>query len=154
MTLEETLLQKLAEARPEEAGRHPLQLGDESGGVVVYLDIERRDLFSCLLWEVRVSRRAPLDDLSSQAKRLTERITGLLEPLQVDEIDSASGVARLRSEAPLSKGDQRIYYELTLRGSTAELRRWQGSMTSARRQAVAFVLTNEALAKLVGDLAS
>ena len=29
MTLEETLLQKLAEARPEAAGRHALQLGDE-----------------------------------------------------------------------------------------------------------------------------
>lgn len=153
MTLDETLLQKLSDVQPPGEGRDSLAFTE--AGTKVHLDIERRDALSCQLWQVGVQRAAPISDLGGFAKSLADRVTGLLEPLHLHELDGARGVAMLRSENPAKKNDDRSYYELTLQSTgSAELRRWKGSMQAGRRQQIAFTLTNEAVAKLAADLAA
>jgi hypothetical protein len=153
MTLDETLLQKLSDWKPAGEGRQPLAFEDASTATSVRVQIERRDALSCQLWQVGVTRRAGEADLTAWAKRMADRVTGLLEPLSLHEVDAARGVAVLRSEAPAAKNDDRFYYELTLhRTGETHLRRWKGSSKPVPRQQVAFTLTNEALAKLAADL--
>ena len=71
------------------------------------------------------------------------------------EVDDHQQEAILRSDDPTVKGDDRLYYEVHLRGlSHATVRRFKGSRAaSTRREQVAFALTHEVLAKLVEDIA-
>ncbi|HZT83072.1 MAG TPA: hypothetical protein VFA26_22780, partial [Gemmataceae bacterium] len=69
------------------------------------------------------------------------------------EVDAARNEALLRSVEPTRRGDDAFYSELLLRGTrAAELRRYRAARPDARREQVAFALTHEALAKVVGDL--
>jgi hypothetical protein len=113
------------------------------------------DALACRLWEVQIDRTAPLSaelPLAERAARTAGRVTGLLEPLRLVEIDP-QGVAQLRSSGPQQRGDDLFYYEVLLRADGgSSLRRFHASRTSASREQVAFALTHEALAKLVADL--
>jgi hypothetical protein len=91
--------------------------------------------------------------LTERAVKASERVTALLEPLKVYEIDAAKSVALLRSANPTERGGELFYYELTLNGlHSADLKRFKAGKTSAKRDATPFVLTHEAIAKVVGDL--
>jgi hypothetical protein len=78
-----------------------------------------------------------------------------LEPLKVVEVDAVKGEALLRSSEPAQRGDKLFYYEVLLKGThAAQVRRYQALAEGiGRREQVAFALTQEALTKLVGDLA-
>src|SRR5262249_30387861 len=118
------------------------------------LAADRCDEVGCLLWEVPLRRPAgaPAGDPRAWAGRLTARVTGLLEPLRLVEVDEARNEALLRSEEPGRKGGDQFYYEVLLRGArAAELRRYRAARPDARREQVAFALTHEALAKLALD---
>jgi len=150
MMLGETLLQKLARWRPEAS---PAAFEVEEAGVRVTLQADLAEALACRLLEVRVTRPAQAgESLAERADRLASRITGLLEPLRLLEVDGPT--AQLRSDSPVARDDARLYYEVTLSPEGARVQRFQGSATGARRQAVPFTLTHEALAKLVTDLAS
>jgi hypothetical protein len=155
MTLDEVLLQRLAEWRPHSA-RQVLDVADPAGGWKVSLTADHADVVGCQLWEVRIDRtKGPLENppaLADRAATVASRVTGLLEPLRLLEV--TGDTAQLRSSAPLGRGDELFYYEVTLSADGAAcLRRYQSSrQPGARRQSVAFSLTNEALAKLVADL--
>lgn len=154
MTLANTILEKLADWRPE--GRQTLTLPGEGSGWTVAITADRSDALGCLVWEmiVRRSSDAAGGDLRTWAERVAERATGLLEPLQVVEVDTLRGQALLRSEQPARRGEQLFYYEVLLTGNReASLRRYSAArIGEGRREQVAFVLTHEALAKLAGDL--
>jgi hypothetical protein len=95
--------------------------------------------------------------LKERAEQLASRITGLLEPLRLIEVDDTRSVAQLRSQNPLTRDDERFYYEVMLQGDgTTQLRRFQAvpapRTDAGKRQQVAFTLTHEALAKFVADL--
>ena len=95
-------------------------------------------------------------DLKVRAEQVAGRVTGLLETLCLVEVDLGRNVALLRSEQPGQRGDERFYYEVLLEGDGGSaLRRYQTPRPGEpRRQQVAFTLTHEALAKLVGDLSA
>jgi hypothetical protein len=159
MTLDETLLQKLDSWRPAGEGRHTLAFTHPETGTSVRLAVERCDAMSCQLWEITVTRSAATvaadSDLADWAKRVADRVTGLMEPLHLLEIDPEHGVALLRSEKPAQKSEDLFYYEVLLhRTGLASVRRYRGSKQPTQREQVAFVLTHEAAAKLVGDLAA
>ena len=81
-TLDETLLQRLAEWRPHSA-RGALEVADPAGGWKVSLTADHSDLVGCKLWEVRLSRTVPLENppsLRDRAGAVAARVTGLLEP--------------------------------------------------------------------------
>jgi hypothetical protein len=155
MTLENTVLEKLAEWHPP-AGRHTLTVPDKGAGWSVAVTADRSDVLGCLVWELALRRTAAAPDgetLRGWAERVVARVVGLLEPLKVHEIDTARNEALLRSDAPLQRGESLFYYEVLLHGaSAATVRRYQASHGGSRREQVAFALTHEALAKFVADL--
>jgi len=154
MTLAEALLQKLARWRPE--SRQTLDVAHPESGWAVAVDAGHVEALGSRLWELTLGRPAALNvaDLESQAAKVAGKVTGLLEPLRVVEIDpTVDGVALLRSDKPAAWGDALFYYELQLRTDRATLRRYQAPGTdNPHRRQVPFTLTHEALAKLVADL--
>ena len=60
--------------------------------------------------------RRHLDDLETRAEQVCQRVTGLLEPLRLVEVDAPRQSALLRSEQPGQRGDERFYYEVLLDG--------------------------------------
>jgi hypothetical protein len=121
------------------------------------LTADRNDELGCLVWELALHRAGapapPTAALESWAQRAAARVTGLLEPLKVVEVDPERGEALLRSQQASRRGEQLFYYEVLLKNSSsATLRRYQASNGNGKREQVVFALTHEALAKLVGDL--
>ena len=158
MSLDETVLQKLADWRPARGSRQTLAVPDEGSGWAVSMTVDRHDELSSSLWEIAVQRVAPARGgitLQSWASGLAGRVTGLLEPLRVVEIDAQRNEALLRSQEPTRRGADVFYYEILLKGiQAATFRRYQGNPCGGHREQVTFVLTHEALAKLVGDVAA
>src|ERR1700730_11319285 len=151
MTLENTLRHQLN--NPEAGGFHV-----SSGGWNVTLTADKSDSLSCALRDLTLERNAPIqEELHAWATRVAERVTGLIEPLKLVEVDQPLGRALLRSAAPTVKDGKSYYYELLLERASrtfANLRRYAGDRTgSEKREAVAFVLTHDAIVKLVTDLA-
>ncbi len=153
MTLENTLAERLSEWRPA-AGRQDLHVSADGWAATVTAD--RSDVLGCLVWELNLRRDGTQSaNVAAWSSAVAERVTGLMEPLRVVEIDTARDEAQLRSEAPMQRGDKRFYYELLLRGNpTAALRRFQVVNGNGKREQVAFALTHEVLAKLAGDIAA
>jgi hypothetical protein len=154
MILDETVLQKLAEWEPP-AGRQTLHLTTASGWSLA-LTADRHDQLGSLAWELALRRQGPAPagkGVADWARCVAERVTGLLEPLKVVEVDAERNEALLRSQDPAQRGEKLFYYEVLLKGtSTAAVRRYQALPGNGKREQVTFALTNEALAKLVADL--
>jgi len=129
---------------------------DAVGGWNAAVTAEHVDVVGCRLWELTLRRNteAPTVELAARARHVCERVTGLLEPLCLVEVDAPRQIALLRSEQPGQRGEERFYYEVLLEGNGgAALRRYQTPHAGKpRRQQVSFTLTHEALAKLVRDL--
>jgi hypothetical protein len=102
--------------------------------------------------------RADRADLSAEAlrawgDRLAARLTYLMEPLVVLEVDAQAGEAELRSQAPTPRGDQSAFYEVRLRREgSLNLRRIGFDAASRRRQVVPCQMTIEVLERLADDL--
>jgi len=159
MTLDEPLLARLADWRPAGVGPHTFQNALTSPAWTLALTADRAETLGCLATELSVWRKPeerPVDAaaLTQWAVRTVQRVTGLLEPLKLIEVDVTRAEALLRSERPAVHGDAVEYYGLLLRGEhTATLRRFRAPRTGAgKRKAVPFALTHEAVAKLAADL--
>ncbi len=156
MTLANTLLEKLSDWQHPGGGRHAFAFLDPGSGVTVQLAVEHLEKLSCELWEASVTRPAGARPpaLADWAEHVAAEATGLLEPLKVVEVDLAHGHALLRSDEPAEKRDDLFYYEVLLQQSGAAfVRRYRGSRQPVKREQVSFILTREALAKLVEDIA-
>ncbi len=153
MTLDELLLEKLAEWRSD-TGRQTLALADEPSGWRVELAADHNEQVGCRVWDLSLRRDRQAGDLKAWADRTAARVTGLLEPLKLLEVDPAHGTALLRSEAPARRGEALHYYEVVLRGQgEASVRRYEATRDGTRRrEQVPFGLTHEAIAKFVRDL--
>ena len=109
MSLENKLLQKLAEAKP--AGeRHELTISE--GAWTAHLTYDRRDELSGRLWEIALHRNAVADgDVQTWAERITKRVDyskGTPEnPLSEAEIErkflslAGAAIGRAQSESLL-----------------------------------------------------
>ena len=85
--------------------------------------------------------------------RLAARLTYLMEPLVVLEVDADAGAAELRSESPTARGEVRSYYEVRLgRDRSLRLGRVSFDAASRRRSPAPCQLTGEALERLADDL--
>jgi hypothetical protein len=157
MTLNELLLEKLAEWRPDTAVQ-TLDVDHPASGWHAAVTAEQVDTLGCRLREVVLTRLAPLgctDSLADQASRIAARVSGLLEPLRLVEVDDEHALAQLRSDSPARRGENLQYYEVVRHADgTTRLGRYETSPTAGKRKAITFTLTHEALAKVVSDLAS
>ena len=150
MTLENTLRQHLS--NPESPGFH-----FNAGGWNVTLAADKSDSLSCALTELTLDKNAPIrEELRAWAARIAQRVTGLLEPLSLVEVDQPLGKALLRSQTPSVREGKSYYYELLLERTgctSANLRRFSADRQNGdKREAVAFVLTHETIVKLVTDI--
>src|SRR5689334_8132926 len=124
MTLAETLSSKLAEWRPA-PGHAKVSEADTATGWSATLTVDKADALSCPLSELAVARATGRYETKPWAESLTRRVTGLMEPLRIVEIDAVRDEAILRSDAPTVRGDRRAHYELRLRrGNSATLTRF------------------------------
>jgi len=158
MTLAELLLQRLADWRPSGEGRHSWSAAFPPHGWSVGLAADRTDTVGCLVWELSLVRtaEAPADlTLKAWATGIADRASGLMEDLKLIEVDEPRQEALLRSEEPMVRGEDRLYYEIHLRGlGHATVRRYKANRAAGtRREQVAFALTHEVIAKLAGDIA-
>jgi hypothetical protein len=152
----ETLLQKLADWRPIGAGPHSFAAPLENGWQIA-VTADRAESLGCRAIGVTVARPAfqptTAEQLTEWAVRSARRITGLLEPLKVIEVDAVRSEAILRSDPPATRGSSVQYYELVLTGThSAALRRYQADRTGGRREAIPYALTHETIAKIAEDL--
>ncbi len=93
------------------------------------------------------------DELRKWGDRLAARLTYLMEPLVVLEVDALAGEAALRSQAPTPRGDLRSFYEVRLRREgSLHLQRIAFDEAARRRQAVPCRMTIEVLERLADDL--
>jgi hypothetical protein len=158
MTLAETLLPKLGDWRPAGEGRHATAIALPDHGWTVHLTAERVDSLGSRLNQVELTRDIPVAEdtalLEAHARRAAGRVTGLLEPLRVVEVDAGRNTVLLRSDGPQKKADTVSYHEVRFLGrNRVTIERFQAAKGSpAKRSAVAFTLTHEGLAKLVDDL--
>jgi hypothetical protein len=135
-------------------------LPDAGSGWAVALTVDRHDELGSLVWELTLHRTAALGTsdkgLGDWAHGAAGRVTGLLEPLKVVEVDVERNEAILRSNEPAHRGEKLFYYEVLLRGTNlASVRRYQAvQQGNGKREQVTFALTNETLAKLLADLAA
>jgi hypothetical protein len=157
MTLTESLLPRLSDWRPAGDGRHSWSAAFPAEGWAVRLTADRADTLSCLAWELTLARTGEPPaglTLKAWAGAVADRVSGLMEPLKLLEVDDLRGEAVLRSDEPAKKGDRVMYYEVRLTGlAQAVVRRFAASRTESGREQVPFALTHEALAKLAGDIA-
>lgn len=148
MTLGETLLRNLGDGE----SRAPLIASDAATGWLASLSVEKNDALSCSVTELTCERTAG-DALPTRAwaESLAQRVRGLMEPLRVIEIDADRDEAMLRSDVPSVRNEKRSHYELQLQaGRKATLKRFVAATEAgAKREPTSFVLTHEALSRLV-----
>jgi hypothetical protein len=154
MTLANTLLEKLAKWRP--AGV-PDTLTVADGAWSAAVTAAAVDLVGARLWEVSFRRAGAAHDaaaLKAWGENIAGRVTGLLEPLRLLEVDGEQKVALLRSGKPGQRGEAVQYYEVRLTaGGAATLQRFEAShQPETKRQQIEFALTHEVLAKLASDV--
>lgn len=95
------------------------------------------------------------DELTAWGERIARRVTYLMEPLKVLEIDANEGEVQIRSDAPTPRAELRSYYEIRLgRAGTCRLQRYVFDETTRRRQRASCQLTREVFERLVDDLAA
>ena len=93
--------------------------------------------------------------LNAWGRRLADRVTYLLEPLKVLEIDAGGGEVQIRSNAPTPRADQRGFYEVRLRrNGTLRLERFVFDAAARQRRRGSCQLTREVLERLADDIAA
>lgn len=117
------------------------------------------DLLSCEVQEVRVRkdqlRSAPFAALEQWARQVVLRVTYLLEPLAVLELDPAVQRVLVRSRPPVRNPDRTLYYEAVVQApGEICLRRYAVLLATATRQGVPLQMTHETFVKLVDDIAA
>ncbi len=152
MTLAERLLEKLSDwPPPADGGRHSLTVGSGDGSTAT-VTAAAVDTVGAVVWDVNVASPPTAEALGDRAARVAGRVRGLMEGLRVHEVDAGRDEAVLRSDTPAVRGDDKYYYEVHLGGTDRATARRYVAKPGARREAVAFPLTHEAIAKLAGDL--
>jgi len=158
MTPADEIAEALSAWQPAGTGRHSWTHTLPAAGWEVRLSADRADSVGCVAWELSLTRNGTAPEgltTRTWAERTASRASGLLEPLQVIEVDDAQGEAVLRSGPPSKKGAVASYYEVTLAGTgKAAVRRYQADTKAGTpRVQAGFALTHEVMGRLVESLA-
>jgi hypothetical protein len=95
------------------------------------------------------------DALRAWGERLAARVTYLLEPLKVIEIDAGGGEVQIRSQAPSTRAQQRGFYEVRLyKQGSLRMERFVYSDATRERERTACQLTREVVERLADDIAA
>ncbi len=93
--------------------------------------------------------------LKDWGERLSARVTYLMEPLKVLEVDAAGGEVQIRSQSPTPRDQGRGYYEMRLfRHGSLRMERFVFDDATRQRRATPCQLTREVLERLADDIAA
>jgi hypothetical protein len=93
------------------------------------------------------------DALGEWGTRLAGRVTYLMEPLKVLEVDAAGGEVDLRSQSPTTRDEHRSYYQVRLfKQGRLLMERRAFDQASRQARTVACQLTREVLERLADDI--
>jgi hypothetical protein len=93
--------------------------------------------------------------LKGWGERLSSRVTYLMEPLKVLEIDARGGEVQIRSQSPTPRAEQRGYYEMRLfRNGSLRMERFVFDGATRQRRQTPCQLTIEVLERLADDIAA
>lgn len=93
------------------------------------------------------------EELAAWGERLARRVSYLMEPLKVLEIDAEAGAVEIRSDKPTPRAELRSYYEVRLgRAGTCRLQRRVFDEGARRRRPASCQLTREVFERLVDDI--
>lgn len=135
------------------AGQGLLQVDVDSGRIEA--DLLAVDAIGCsfqtLAYTTEKLASASLDELKEISTKLTSRLTYLLEPIGLVEVDRDRAAVQLRSSPPQKGDDGTSYYELMVRrGGDVSLNRYQ-KKPGQMRQIVPANITREVLQRLAED---
>ena len=141
--------------RIQSAGAGQFHLPAPSG--TLRADLSSVDRIGCEFDELSLEspalQGADTRRLEKIASKLAAKLTYLLEPLRILEIDDQARVVQMRSVPPSRQGNLRSYYEVQVReGGAVALRRFEAERGKPRRQVAAHV-TREVFRRLADDLA-
>ena len=109
--------------------------------------------FTALEFTSAAASERTTEALRAWADRLAARVTYLMEPLVVLEVDTVAGEAELRSQSPTARGELKSYYEVRLnKGGILRLSRVVFDDTARRRRPASCQMTREVLERLTDDL--
>jgi len=95
------------------------------------------------------------DALRAWGERLSARVTYLLEPLKVIEIDAGGGEVQIRSQARTARAQQRGFYEVRLyKQGSLRMERFVYNDATRERHRTACQLTREVVERLADDIAA
>jgi hypothetical protein len=95
------------------------------------------------------------DALNAWGERLAGRVTYLLEPLKVLEIDARGGEVQIRSKSPSVRADQRGFYEVRLyKQGMLRMERYVVDDATRQRRRTPCQFTREVLERLADDIAA
>ncbi len=156
-----TLSRRIAAALDGRAGdqESPCSISVDDGPNRLQLDLTSFDsvgvAFDALEFATTERPEWSSDDLTAWGERLAKRVTYLMEPLKVVDIDAAEGEVQIRSDAPTPRADLRSYYEIRLgRAGVCRLHRYAFDETTRRRRRASCNLTREVLERLIDDIAA
>jgi hypothetical protein len=93
------------------------------------------------------------DALNAWGQRLAGRVTYLLEPLKVLEIDAGGGEVQIRSQSPTTRADQRGFYEVRLhKQGILRMERYVFDDAMRQRRCTPCQFTREVLERLADDI--
>jgi hypothetical protein len=152
MTYGNLLLESLKTKSPKGNSRihYPVDIVDSD--VEIHADICEVDRFGCQIECFHLRRLGDPDEiLSTRAHHLTDQATYLFENLRLVECEPERERALVRSATVQNAGNSIGYYEADLHGDQVDFARFVRSR-GHRREKIPFILTKEAMARLVDDL--
>jgi hypothetical protein len=154
-----SLSKRIAAALDENTKVHapPCEVAVEEGPHRLSLSLTALDAvgvaFASLEFTTSARPEWSSDALREWGSRLAGRVTYLMEPLKVVEVDAAGGEVDLRSEAPTTRDEHRSYYQVRLfHTGRLRLERRAFDEASRTRRTVACHLTREVLERLADDI--
>jgi hypothetical protein len=135
------------------SGRGLLQVDTGSGRIEA--DLLAVDAIGCsfltLAYSTDKLAGLPIDELKKLSESLIARLTYLLEPIGIVEVDRDRASVQLRSKPPQKGDDGTSYYELMVRrGGDVTLSRYQ-KKPGQIREIVSAHVTREVLQRLAED---
>jgi hypothetical protein len=154
-----SLSKKIAAALDENTKVHalPCEVAVEEGPHRLALRLTALDsvgvAFESLEFATAARPEWSSDALREWGNRLAGRVTYLMEPLKVLEVDATGGEVDIRSQSPTARNDHRGYYQVRLfKQGRLLMERRAFDEASRQPRTVACQLTREVLERLADDV--
>ena len=135
----------------------PCSFTTEHGDDTMTLELTSLDRVGLAFSQLEFKSRKH-DDWSTEAikawgNRLASRVTYLMEPLVIVEVDADEREVQLRSQSPTSRAEKRSYYEVCINHQgILNLARYSFDEATRRRSRTNCQLTREVVERLADDI--